>query len=568
MILDNADDSEIFFQSQSSNRNCEGNTAHLKRSLLCFIPQKPHGKILITSRDRIAAYNLVGDFDNLVKVNPMDVSESLSLLKTKLSIDAAMEIDAAQLLEALDHIPLAITQAGAFIRLQEPMMTISSYLSEFRKNETNQTTLLNKDTGDFRRDKTVPNSVIVTWEISFNQICQQHQSAADLLSLMSLFQRQNIPDFLIREHDDDLVFIDHVNPLISFSLVNVESGGKLFNMHRLVQLATRKWLQANQLLSKWTLKAVERMAESFPVGKYENWEICQLLLPHAEEIITCEAPDDKSKLHYASLLRNTAWYFLERGNYNLAVQRSEQSLRIRSQLLDEEDGQVISSMLILASAYEKQGRWKEAEKLEVQAVKTEKRVPGAEHSSTLSSISNLASTLDGQGRWKEAEELQLQVMKIKKRVLGADHPNTLISMSCLSSTFRYQGRFEEAENLEMQVMKSRKRKLGAEHPETLISMNNLALMFWDQERLKEAEELAMQVMEISKRVLGAEHPHTLTNMTNLAWIWNEQDHVEKASVLLSDALELSERVLGIDHPDTIDCKEKLQRITQTTESDT
>jgi Tetratricopeptide repeat len=46
-----------------------------------------------------------------------------------------------------------------------------------------------------------------------------------------------------------------------------------------------------------------------------------------------------------------------------------------------------------------------------------KRLLGQEHPDTLSSMNNLASTYQNQGRWKEAEELGVQVMETTKRVL-------------------------------------------------------------------------------------------------------------------------------------------------------
>ena len=39
--------------------------------------------------------------------------------------------------------------------------------------------------------------------------------------------------------------------------------------------------------------------------------------------------------------------------------------------------------------------------------------------------SNLASTYRNQGRWKEAESLEVQVMETRKRVLGEEHSLTL-----------------------------------------------------------------------------------------------------------------------------------------------
>ncbi|OCK72871.1 hypothetical protein K432DRAFT_38395 [Lepidopterella palustris CBS 459.81] len=50
-------------------------------------------------------------------------------------------------------------------------------------------------------------------------------------------------------------------------------------------------------------------------------------------------------------------------------------------------------------------------------------------------MANLASTYIDQGRWKEAEELDVQVMETRKRVLGEGHPDTLTSMANLASTY-------------------------------------------------------------------------------------------------------------------------------------
>jgi DNA repair protein RadC len=56
-------------------------------------------------------------------------------------------------------------------------------------------------------------------------------------------------------------------------------------------------------------------------------------------------------------------------------------------------------------------------------METMKRVLGQEHPSTLTSMNNLASTYQNQGRWKEAEDLEVLVMETRKRVLGQEHPD-------------------------------------------------------------------------------------------------------------------------------------------------
>ncbi|KAF8228065.1 hypothetical protein L208DRAFT_1404463 [Tricholoma matsutake] len=39
-------------------------------------------------------------------------------------------------------------------------------------------------------------------------------------------------------------------------------------------------------------------------------------------------------------------------------------------------------------------------------------------------MGNLASTYRNQGRWKEAEGLEVQIMETSLRILGAEHPHT------------------------------------------------------------------------------------------------------------------------------------------------
>ncbi|KAK3367283.1 hypothetical protein B0T24DRAFT_509941, partial [Lasiosphaeria ovina] len=60
---------------------------------------------------------------------------------------------------------------------------------------------------------------------------------------------------------------------------------------------------------------------------------------------------------------------------------------------------------------------------------------GVDRLETLASMANLASTYSKQGRWEEAEKLELQVMETSKAKLGADHYGTLASMHNLALTY-------------------------------------------------------------------------------------------------------------------------------------
>jgi Tetratricopeptide repeat len=162
-------------------------------------------------------------------------------------------------------------------------------------------------------------------------------------------------------------------------------------------------------------------------------------------------------------------------------------------------------------------------------METRKSILGPEHPDTLTSIANLASTYRDQGRWTEAEKLEVQVMEIRKSILGLEHPDTLISMANLASTYLNQGRWTEAEKLEVQVMETRKSILGPEHPSTLNTMNNLSHTWKRQGRDSDALAMLEACVPLLNQQLGASHPHTMSATATLRE-WQMASHHRSSPV--------------------------------------
>ena len=472
MILDNADDTSIFFNPSTAQVPREGGEIS---SLSRYLSSNAKSLILITSRDKNTAIRLAGNDDRVFRISAMGEEDTNTLLAKKLPNDQSNQRDKSELIKVLEYIPLAITQASAYIAIKAPRMTISGYLELFRHNESNLISLLSKDGGDLRRDPDVPNSVVATWQISFDQIKDQNTAAADLLSCMCLLDRQGIPGFLFYQSNSgsSIDFEDSIGTLIEFSLIVEEKEKNSFEMHRLVQLATRKWLEMHEQMEKQKEEVLNLLADQFPNGEHSNWKICEALGPHAEIILKYKYLSQHCRLQQAGILHNSAWYALAQGKYAIAEIRIQEAIKIKKELLEMEIRNTLNSLGLLASTFWNQGRWKEAEELEVQVMRTSTRVLGEEHPSTLTSMANLASTFWNQGRWKEAEELEVQVMRTSTRVLGEEHPSTLISMANLAHTYKLEGRHDEAIELMESVVNLRTQKIGASHPHTLGVVNTL-----------------------------------------------------------------------------------------------
>ena len=274
------------------------------------------------------------------------------------------------------------------------------------------------------------------------------------------------------ECSEDDRFEDDVQILRDYSFLSV-STDRTFEIYALVQLATRKWLEAKGKLKQWKQCFIKNLSAEFPTGEYKNWTYCQALFPHAKSAVTQRPKVEGSLREWASLLYNAAWYMWTIGSITEAVNLSEMAMKVRKKILGQEHEETLRSMGMVGSVYNLGGRWKEAEELEVQVMKTSKRVLGEEHPDTLSSMANLAATYWNQGRWKEAEELEVQVMKIRKRVLGEEHPDTLTSMHNLALTWEGQDRAAEAISLMKRCVHLQKQVLGPGHSDTEASLKAL-----------------------------------------------------------------------------------------------
>ena len=509
MILDNADD-------VSFARREHGNDGAIRHefSIAQYLPQRDGGAVLITSRDNRAAFALTGKADYMISIQPLNEKEARTLIDRKIPTQLGDDNEREKLASSLELIPLALTQAAAYITRRQ-RMTIGKYLDLLEAEEEKEGSVLKTEESDIRRDPEVPNSVVRAWQITFRQIRKQNDLSAELLSRMSLFDKQDVPEFLLRESGPDFAFEEAIETLLGYAIITMQRNETSFSMHRLVQLATRDWLRQNEDLARQVEAALKMLDQSYPTGNYENWTTCEMLEPHAESLLRNGAFSDCVRLSRAQIFCNRAWYYTEQGKYEIAEAMAKEGMHDRVELLGAEHPDTLTSMGGLALTYRYQGRWKEAKELQLQVMETRKRVLGAEHPDTLISMGNLASTYRNQGRWKEAEELQLQVMETHKRVLGAEHPNTLISMGNLASTYDHQGRWKEAEELELQVMETRKKVLGAEHPATLITMSNLAFTLKGQNRNQEALGLMKKCVKLREQVLGLEHPHTIYSQDTL-----------------------------------------------------
>jgi tetratricopeptide (TPR) repeat protein len=601
LIIDSADSEDILLHIPAG--------APTNARWIEYLGSCNYGSILFTTRTRSVALEVVGE-DDIITVKPMERKHALELLKNKLGNDVVLE-QATQLAKELDFIPLAMVQASSYIRNKRSENPVAEYITKLRKSDRSLRALMTRKRKrgkrDFRRDWEAENAIFLTWEISFEHILTTRKSAIDLLSLMSCFDRQTIPEALLgqtererhkhanemrgRHHkgknngssahdgssntddsmsdgdgdydssstsgsdsfDEDLLILQH------YSFISRTSNPSTFEMHRLVQLATQGWLESHKSLKHWQLQFITNLDSAFPVGNYENWTKCRELFPHATIASNMTLTDQDAVLRQASLLDSSGLFALEQGDYGVAKQMLTLSMDLKTQRLGTDDPATVTSMHNLALLHQKQGEYELALELGKQVVEKRKRSSGPEHPDTLMSMNNLAATHRYTARPDLAAMLHEQVLQVKKRTLGLQDLETAMSMNNLSTVYQYQGLYKRAAELGEQALEIRQSLLGAEHPHIATSMTNLAMTYQYQGRYQQAVELGKRALEMKRKVLKPGHPQIATSMTNLAITYRSLKRYGQAAEMEEQALEMRERGLGAHHPDTLTCMSNLAK---------
>jgi tetratricopeptide (TPR) repeat protein len=495
LIFDNIEDTTLRSGSSSTTEVAD---------IADCMPQSKLCSAIFTTTNTNTAQALASQ--NIITLQELTLYAALRMLQVRLERPFANteQQEAEHLLRELSYLPLAVMQVAACMKASG--MTVQEYQSRLDGYKELSTKHSGDSSGGRLQGFGIKDPVAAALFLSIDHISRDNAFAADCLFLAACLDRKDISLDLL-EAASTQAREDAIRILDKYALVTRRPAESALDVHRLVHQALRKRLQVQGRLIQWTQRTIAQLLQVFPDDDHGNRSKWRRLLPHAQYALSHSLADD----------------------YN------EERIRLASKC---------------ATTLFSDGRYKEAEELQVQVMQTKKRVLTDEHPETLTSMHNLALTYEVQGRLKEAEELQVQVVQTKKRVLTNEHPNTLTSMNNLASTYMDLGRWKEAEELQVQVMQTSKRVLADEHPNTLISMSNLALTYSYLGRLEEAEELQVQVLQTEKRVLTDEHPDTLTSMHNLAFTLQSQARYEEAFALMERCIQLREQVLGEQHPDT------------------
>lgn len=525
MVVDNVDDRTMFFEQRDDMTT--------DKCLVEYVPQAAKGSIIYTTRSRDIGIDLASG-DEPVKVSPMNIDDGLLMLGDKVTRGSTKE-EQETLLEELAYLPLAISQATAY--MVKRRRSIADYIKLLR-DESTRTRVLDHRTLHHGRQDRSSESVTRTWWITFQWLKKEHPRSAELLTMMSLLDRQQIPLALVQDTGEDILdFVEAIGVLDAFSLVHLYSyvqvcdkkvvdalsnyrkdllktSSQFCDMHRLVQASTREWLSRPENDRVYVAtKTLVSVSTVFPSVSHEAFFLCRILYPHADAVLAYNSSELNFPLgrdgqisrwnleHRAYLLLYLSKYLRHQEDFALSEDRASQSLEIHRRLFGSDEC------------------WQ-----------------------TLDSMESLALTIASLGRRAESLETQRKVLEGRERLLGPNHHSTLRSLSQIGCHLRSQGEYAEAEMHHRRGLAAT-RMLHEVYPDDLdrtdalvIALTDVANLRLDQGEFEEAQTLLLEALELSRDIFGPGHHSAWETMETLAITFGQLAKYEEAHALLDEVL--------------------------------
>jgi tetratricopeptide (TPR) repeat protein len=521
------------------------NSAHSENLIVEHLPHSELCSIVLTTTKADMAERLA--VRNVVELRELGPEAAQTMLENHLStpVTGAERQEANLLLQELSYLPLAIIQAAAYINAEG--VTLQDYRLRLHEQSEQENSSRVSEEGYGSQSP-----VATTLFVSMSHIRIDNALAADYLLLAACIDRKDIPLELLEvssfEKRDTALKI-----LSQYALITWRHAEFALEVHGLVHGALGEWLKRHRQLHTWTQYAIKQLVRVFPENTEMNRGRWTRLAPHVKHALSHCRSEPKAK--YSQTLGLMSAYGLTLLSDQQYLQAEQLFLQLIEMMefmkIGDEEPEMLSMRCGLSVCYREQGRWKEAEELQVRDLEICSRVLSEEDSVVLTGMANLSVIYIQQRKYDEAEELQERYLGLCSRIHGEEHPDTLICMSNLATIYSGQERWEEAEDLDSRVVEISERVLGEEHPDTLTRISKLAIVYSTQGRWKEAEKLDLYVLKISKRVLGEEHPQTLRTMASLASRYRYQERWKKANILSGQVMDISAKVLGWEHPDTL-----------------
>ena len=414
--------------------------------------------------------------------------ETLSYLSARLTGYPEQRLEALDLGEDLDGLPLGLAQAAAVMKLSG--LSCREYRAQFAERREHMASVPVAG---------VSAAVLATWSLAAE--CAHRLAPAGLawpaLALAALLDSHGIPAAVLTSPaacsyitgrpsaadgaDQELVRAA-ISNLARAGLVSLDPASpvRTVRVHRCVQAAVRAYLPAADR-EPATLAAADALAQAWsdadgeaPPGQASLGQasLGQALRDCAAALRGVDGgPLWPGQAH--PLLFRAGLSLHDSGLAESAIRYWQAMLSTSSRLFGSGHADAVAARNRLVAAYESSGRSGDAIAVFASALADAERRLGREHLDTITARGQLAHAYARAGRPAEAAALYEQVITAAGRQLGLGHPVTLTARAFLAQAYLAAGRAAESTATYRRLLTDAERILGLQHPLTRSIRENL-----------------------------------------------------------------------------------------------
>ena len=496
-----------------------------------------------------------------VEVPLLDHDDAVALLSTLSGLPVAPgspeESQVNEIVRELGHLPLAIEQAGAYVR--EVTGSFTGYWEEYQRNHRELHRWVPKGNRPYR------DSVATTWSMSFKIVQANHGQAADLLRLLAYLNPDGILLDFLRDGGKGLkpelqqLLVDQnqlaagLLELEKVSLVKWDRLKGILSIHRLIQYIVRDEMSDTEKVS--TLSAVIDLCyTAFPISvTCQTRPLCRLYRDQVAEPLrwahTIRTKRSADFLVTVSNFMFYEWDFQECEQYLLQAFDIDGATNGRGSTM------TLQTMHRLAILYSVQGRTAEANKLLEELLEKRKDIYGEEAPQTLSVKCSILQTYIHEGRYSEVAELAPALIEVIKATSREADMHLVTPRRMLMSAYVHLGRLAEAAELGEQLLQET--KAFRQEEEHIIVMIRLLAAYSKQGRLKDAAKIGETALKNARNWYGEFHYYTLLIISHLGDIYSAQGRTTEAIFLQEDLLAKQMKRYGEENRETLETMVKL-----------
>ncbi|ONK13785.1 tetratricopeptide repeat protein [Streptomyces sp. MP131-18] len=511
-----------------------------------LLARAPGGACLLTTNDRSLAARL-GDFSELGAF-PAETAETLLSTYLHRGGPTAAAGELTDICHALGYLPLAVAQAGAFLR--ESRLAPAAYLRTLRSEPRTAYRAPAEGASDDR-------SLVAIWRMATERVSDV-PGATDMLAFLSWLAPEAIPRELVRF----AVPAEAVDPALGALAAHglIDLGPETISVHPLLQhwyrTRTRATRRGEEPLNEGFFSCGAALGLLLPgTTEPETWPRWRALLPHVEALQR-NAPSPSGEA-FVSILNSAGAYLTEQGDVARSVPLLEKAWADAYGHFGIVSAPAFMAEQELARAYEEAGRTADLVTMRLRVLGAWDKAEGQDSERTLRALANLAKArlLDGD-RTEQPLSMHRVVLDAFLRKLGPDHKDVLWARDDLARAYDTLGDLHAAAEVLETNAAAWRRVRGPADLATIVCVRHLADVRTALGDVAEAVRVREQLVRDVTEFKGPDDPETLVVRTDLAFA-RQADDMAGSTALLDGVVTDSERVLGADHPDTLFRRQRL-----------